>query len=119
MFYAIAHSTIKCYQDNDVVDCSSGTCLNSTAGKKLVNWSLLLVNSKYFNSISEVDGHKAVVRSCNPLHIDGSDYCINTTIPDLGVQGKVCFCHTDLCNSSTSNVMNYVIFGTIMIFFLL
>merc|ERR1711894_135320 len=106
-----AYSTIKCYegiengkylgQDEtksfNKVDCSSGTCLSSTA---------------------EVDGHKAVVKSCNPLHMD-EEQCIKQNLPGYDVESIVCFCNTDLCNSSTSIVGSYAIFGTMIIFFFL
>ena len=53
------------------------------------------------------------------MDIDGSAYCVNTSIPDLGVQGKVCFCHTDFCNSSTYIAMNYaILYGSIIILLL-
>ena len=74
------------------------------------------------NLILEVDGYTAVSKDCNGLHID-EEHCVNETIP---AKSSVCFCNTDLCNcnndlcnSSTSILMNYVIFGTMAIFFFL
>ena len=71
----------------------------------------------WFYLISEVDGHKGVYKDCNPLHMD--EQCVKETLPEFGVESEVCFCNTDLCNSSTSIVGNYAIFGTMMIFFFL
>ena len=47
------------------------------------------------------------------------EQCVKETLPEFGVESEVCFCNTDLCNSSTSIVGNYAIFGTMMIFFFL
>ena len=69
--------------------------------------------------ILEKDGTEVTIKGCTVCEVNGVDLCKEECHSEKisGIAGTGCICKTDLCNGSPTLLINFYVFGFLVLYY--